>query len=93
MPPLHAKKLRFTLLDVVIALALLAAAVWVSHRVRDGLNYRWEWGALPQYLFRFDSEQGRWLPNVQRVRVVHGSNSRRMRVCTSCLKAGKVQKA
>lgn len=64
MPPLHAKKLRFTLLDVVIALALLAAVVWVSHRIRDGLNYRWEWGALPQYLFRFDSEQGRWLPNV-----------------------------
>ncbi|MFH1330415.1 MAG: 50S ribosomal protein L28 [Actinomycetota bacterium] len=35
----------------------------------------------------------RWLPNVQRVRVRHGSNSRRMRVCTSCLKAGKVEKA
>jgi large subunit ribosomal protein L28 len=35
----------------------------------------------------------RWLPNVQRVRVRDGSNSRRMRVCTSCLKAGKVEKA
>jgi large subunit ribosomal protein L28 len=35
----------------------------------------------------------RWLPNVQRVRVRAGSNSRRMRVCTSCLKAGKVEKA
>ena len=35
----------------------------------------------------------RWLPNVQRVRVKDGPNSRRMRVCTSCLKAGKVQKA
>lgn len=35
----------------------------------------------------------RWLPNIQRVRVRHGSNSRRMRVCTSCIKAGKVEKA
>jgi large subunit ribosomal protein L28 len=34
----------------------------------------------------------RWLPNIQRIRVKHGSNSRRVRVCTSCLKAGKVEK-
>lgn len=34
----------------------------------------------------------RWLPNIQRVRVRFGSNSRRVRVCTSCLKAGKVEK-
>lgn len=35
----------------------------------------------------------RWLPNIQRVRVKDGPNSKRMRVCTSCLKAGKVEKA
>jgi len=35
----------------------------------------------------------RWLPNIQRVRVKHGSNTRRARVCTSCIRAGKVQKA
>jgi large subunit ribosomal protein L28 len=35
----------------------------------------------------------RWLPNIQRIRVRHGSNSRQIRVCTSCLKAGKVEKA
>ena len=33
-----------------------------------------------------------WLANIQRVRVKHGSNSRRMRVCTSCIKAGKIEK-
>ena len=32
-------------------------------------------------------------PNIQRVRVKHGTNTRRARVCTSCLKAGKVEKA
>jgi large subunit ribosomal protein L28 len=35
----------------------------------------------------------RWLPNIQRVRVPHGSNTRRVHACTSCIKAGKVTKA
>lgn len=34
-----------------------------------------------------------WKPNIQKVRVKHGSNTRQARVCTSCLKAGKVEKA
>ncbi len=33
------------------------------------------------------------LPNVQRVRAVQGGRRRRIRVCTRCLRAGKVQKA
>lgn len=33
-----------------------------------------------------------WRPNIQKIRVKHGSNSRRARVCTSCIKAGKVEK-
>lgn len=32
-------------------------------------------------------------PNLQRVHVVIGGARRRIRVCTRCLKAGKVQKA
>ena len=35
----------------------------------------------------------RWLPNLQEVRAVVKGSTKRMRVCTSCLKAGKVQKA
>ena len=34
-----------------------------------------------------------WRPNIQKIRVKHGTNSRRARVCTSCIKAGKVEKA
>ncbi len=33
------------------------------------------------------------LPNLQRVRAVHEGRCRRIRVCTRCLRAGKVQKA
>ena len=35
----------------------------------------------------------RWNPNLQKVRVQEGSTSRRVWVCTSCLKGFKVQKA
>ncbi len=35
----------------------------------------------------------RWNPNIQRVRAVVGSTVKRVDVCTSCLKAGKIQKA
>ena len=35
----------------------------------------------------------RWNPNIQRVRAVVGGTTRRIDVCTSCLRAGKVTKA
>ena len=35
----------------------------------------------------------RWNPNIQTVRArIDGGNRRRLNVCTSCLKAGKVEK-
>jgi large subunit ribosomal protein L28 len=34
----------------------------------------------------------RWNPNVQRVRAIVNGTPKRIHVCTSCLKAGKVQK-
>jgi len=36
----------------------------------------------------------RWLPNLQAVRVVTDNGTRRrLRVCTSCISAGKIRKA
>lgn len=32
----------------------------------------------------------RWDPNIQRVKTMMGGTSKRMNVCTACLKAGKV---
>ena len=34
----------------------------------------------------------RWSPNIQRVRVVENGTHKRMNVCTSCLKAGRVSR-
>jgi len=35
----------------------------------------------------------RWNPNIQRIRTIVNGTPRRMSVCTSCIKAGKVQKS
>ncbi len=35
----------------------------------------------------------RWLPNLQTVRAQVGGSSRKLRVCTKCIKAGKVVRA
>lgn len=61
---LHRKKTRFTWLDGLIGLAFLGAGFYLYYRVRAGLHYHWEWAAIPQYLFRYDSEQGRWVANL-----------------------------
>ena len=35
----------------------------------------------------------RFLPNLQRVRIIENGRVKRVRICTKCLKAGKVVKA
>lgn len=35
----------------------------------------------------------RWLPNLQKVKVVVNGEVKRMRVCTSCIRSGRVKKA
>ncbi|MGI9646911.1 MAG: 50S ribosomal protein L28 [Acidimicrobiia bacterium] len=45
-----------------------------------------------QVSFSHKRSSRRWNPNIQRVRVKDGTNSKRIRVCTSCIKAGKIEK-
>ncbi len=35
----------------------------------------------------------RWLPNLQRVRIVDDGQVKRVRVCSRCVKAGRITKA
>jgi len=35
----------------------------------------------------------RWMPNLQPVRAVVNKAIRRLKVCTSCIKAGKIERA
>ncbi len=34
----------------------------------------------------------RWYPNLQKVRCVQNGQTKRMRVCTSCIKSGRIVK-
>ena len=58
------KLTKFSLLDALVALLMLAGAVGLGYRLEAGLHYEWDWGIVPQYLFRYDTEAGRWVANV-----------------------------
>ena len=47
-----------------MVVALLAVGVYVAYRIAIGLHYKWNWSAIPQYLFRYDQKSDSWLPNV-----------------------------
>jgi large subunit ribosomal protein L28 len=34
-----------------------------------------------------------WLPNLQSVRIIQDGSTKKVRICTKCIKKGKVQKA
>jgi polar amino acid transport system permease protein len=58
------KKAKIRLLDLLLACVILVAVVHVAHRITGHVHYKWDWGAVPQFLLRFDEETGGWLPNV-----------------------------
>ena len=58
------KKTKITRLDVAILLSLATAVIFVIYRITVDLNYNWHWAAMPQYLFRYDPEKGRWVTNL-----------------------------
>lgn len=45
-----------------------------------------------QVSFSHRRSKRRWQPNVQRIRIWDGVRARRARVCTACIKAGKVRR-
>jgi polar amino acid transport system permease protein len=50
-------------LDAFWLLGLVAVLLFVVLRVRDGFEYKSDWSAIPQFLFRQDPETGWWVPN------------------------------
>lgn len=50
-------------LDLVLLGLLVLAALHVWDKVQGNLHYRWNWGAVPQYILRFDPETGEWVAN------------------------------
>ena len=57
-------RFRPTILDIFLLIAMVGAFLFVIYRLTFSLNYKWNWGIIPTYLVRFDSESGRWTANV-----------------------------
>lgn len=49
---------------MLIFLILASACIWMAYRINVKVHYRWNWSVMPQYLFRFDSVNGKWVPGL-----------------------------
>ncbi|GAB6056989.1 amino acid ABC transporter permease [Desulfonatronum parangueonense] len=58
------KKTRFTTLDAVLILAIIAFGIFFAWRVTTTLEYQWRWHLLANYLLRWDEAAGRWVPGL-----------------------------
>ena len=38
--------------------------MYVVYRVDSVLEYQWDWSVIPHFLYRWDDEAGRWVPNL-----------------------------
>ncbi len=61
---MHWEKKRISGLDITVTVFLFLLAGYITYRLTIGLNYKWQWGIIPTYLFRYDQEQGRWVSNL-----------------------------
>jgi len=62
------KRSKIAPLDIIILLVLLGAVSYIIYQISVKLNYQWKWGVIPQYLFRYDTETGKWVSNY----LIHG---------------------
>jgi len=51
-------------LDWLILGLLAAFAFFVWFRISGTLNYKWQWERIPNYILRWDEEDGRWVANL-----------------------------
>ncbi len=56
------KRLHWADLLVLAVLLVFFGYIWLQ--IDGKLNYKWRWELIPNYLFRYDDESGRWVANV-----------------------------
>jgi len=54
---------RWGHLDTALLLLLIGLFIYLGYRINTGLEYRWNWHVIPQYLVRHDPVDG-WVPNL-----------------------------
>ena len=60
----HPKHWKIGWLDVVVTCAVLGAVSYITYRAVGVLRYDWNWGEIPQYFFRYDEVEERWVSNL-----------------------------
>jgi len=58
------RKTKLTTLDLILSLLLLLAFIYIVYKIKIGLSYRWNWSAIPQYFYRYDPEEKKWVSNI-----------------------------
>ena len=58
------KKRRLYALDFIVLAAVAGLVGYVAYRVDTVLIYKWDWSAIPSYLFRWDDETATLVPNL-----------------------------
>ena len=57
-------KPKITITDLVLGALIVAFGFYIFHKISVSLSYKWNWGAIPQYFFRYDSATNSWMPNI-----------------------------
>ena len=60
---MNARRIRFSLIDGAVLLVVFIALAFFAYRITVQLNYTWNWGSIPQFLFRYDKNSGHWVSN------------------------------
>lgn len=55
------KKRYLTMTDLIVSTFLLLVCLFFAYRIKVGLNYNWDWGSIFQFIFRYDSENSKWV--------------------------------
>ncbi len=56
------ERARFTGIDLFVIIVLCCGIGWLATSSRSSFNYSWNWGAIPQFLFRHDVPTDKWMP-------------------------------
>jgi len=58
------KQNAFGMVDGVVLVLFIIGVYVFFYRMATILDYKWEWRVIPEYLIRFDSDTGRFVPNI-----------------------------
>ena len=51
-------------MDVAILAALVMFCAYTWHQIGTGVNYKWNWSIIPNYILRWDEANASWVPNL-----------------------------